>query len=51
VRGLGEHVGGVHALQAVAGFVEVFQVAGEGAGVAGDEDDLQSSVIDINWNY
>jgi len=41
----------MHALQAEAGFTEVFQVAGDGAGIAGDEDDLQSSVIDINRNY
>ena len=38
--GLREHVEGVQALQAVAGFSEMFQVAGEGAGVAGNVDDL-----------
>jgi hypothetical protein len=41
----------MHALQDVTCFNERFQVAGDGAGIAGDEDDLQSSVIDINWNY
>ena len=36
--GLGEHVEGVHALQAVPKFNEILQVAGEGARVAGDID-------------
>ena len=40
MRGLGEHVESLNVLQAVAGFTEMFQVAGEGAGVAGDVDDL-----------
>ena len=38
--GLGEHVKGVDALQGVAGFAQMLQVAGEGAGVAGNVDDL-----------
>jgi len=44
--GLGEHVEGVTTLEVVAGFTEVFQVAGEGAGVAGDVDDLLRVKVD-----
>ena len=40
VRGLGEDVEGVHAVQAISCFFELFQVAGERAGVAGDIDDF-----------
>ena len=44
--GLGEHVEGMHTLQAIAGFAEVFQVAGEGAGIAGDIDDFHRVQVD-----
>jgi hypothetical protein len=37
---LGEHVEGVTTLEVVAGFNEMFQVAGEGAWIAGDVNDL-----------
>ena len=40
VRGLGEHVEGMQAVQAIASRAELFQVAGERAGVAGDIDDF-----------
>ena len=44
--GLGEHVEGMHALQTVAVFAEIPQVAGEGAGVAGDIDDFLWGEVD-----
>ena len=40
MRCLGEDVEGVHAVQAISCFFELFQVAGERAGVAGDIDDF-----------
>ena len=40
MRGLGEHVEGMQAVQAIASRAELFQVAGERAGVAGDIDDF-----------
>ena len=46
MRGLGEHVEGVHALQAVPKFNETFQVAGEGARIARDVDHLLRLEID-----
>ena len=43
--GLGEHVEGVQALQAIAGLCQVFQVARQCAGVAGDVDNLAGSEV------
>ena len=40
MRCLGEDVEGPHAVQAIASRAELFQVAGERAGVAGDIDDF-----------
>ena len=40
MRCLGEDVEGVHAVQAITCFFELFQDAGERAGVAGDIDDF-----------
>jgi len=44
--GLGEHVEGMHTLQVVTSLPEVFQVAGEGAGIAGDVDDFLRVQVD-----